>query len=56
MLLSYTPWEDSVLMACSIGNAGNRDKMKVWFGRWEAEKKKNGLFRVDEGDGKGGRW
>lgn len=30
--------------------------MGVWFEKWEAEKKKNGLFRVSEVDGKGGKW
>lgn len=36
----------------SIGSAKSRDAMKIWFDKWEAEKKKNGLFSVDGGDGK----
>lgn len=40
----------------SIGSVASRDKMKIWFERWETEKRKNGLFGVDEGDGKGGVW
>lgn len=55
-IVYYPLGEGSGLMAYSIGKANIRDKMKIWFERWEAEKKKNGLFRVNEGDGKGGRW
>lgn len=55
-LCSFSMTSKVLTIGNSIGSAKSRDQMKIWFERWEAEKKKNGLFRVDEGDGKGGKW
>ncbi|OJJ46230.1 hypothetical protein ASPZODRAFT_2077702 [Penicilliopsis zonata CBS 506.65] len=35
-----------VIPTVNVGNATSRDKMKAWFERWDAEKRKNGLFQV----------
>lgn len=32
----------------SIGNAKMREKMKVWFEKWAAEKKKNGFYHIED--------
>lgn len=38
-----------VIPTVNVGSAKSREKMKAWIDRWEAEKRKSGLFRV-EGD------
>ena len=38
-----------VIPTVNVGNAKAREKMKAWIERWEAEKRKAGLFKV-EGD------
>ncbi|RAO73835.1 uncharacterized protein BHQ10_009847 [Talaromyces amestolkiae] len=38
-----------VIPTVNVGNAKSREKMKAWIERWEAEKRKAGLFKV-EGD------
>lgn len=40
-----------VIPTVNVGSRKSREQMKTWFERWEAEKRKSGLFRV-EGD----RW
>jgi DNA cross-link repair 1A protein len=35
----------------SIGNEESRASMRVWFERWEADKRKNGLFELGSGKG-----
>ncbi|KAL1855564.1 hypothetical protein Plec18167_004097 [Paecilomyces lecythidis] len=38
-----------IIPTVNVGNRKTREKMKAWFERWEVEKRKTGLFRV-EGD------
>ena len=40
---------DRIIPTVNVGSAKSREKMRAWCERWTAEKKKNGLFRVDEG-------
>ncbi|KAJ5091076.1 DNA repair metallo-beta-lactamase [Penicillium alfredii] len=35
-----------VIPTVNVGSRKSRDQMKAWMERWEAEKKKNGLFEV----------
>ena len=38
-----------IVPTVNVGSKNMRDKMKVWIDKWEAEKKKSGLFQVEEG-------
>jgi DNA cross-link repair 1A protein len=38
-----------VIPTVNVGSAKSREKMKMWVEKWEGEKKKSGLFRVEEG-------
>jgi DNA cross-link repair 1A protein len=38
-----------VVPTVNVGSARSREKMKLWVEKWEVEKKKSGLFRVEEG-------
>jgi len=48
--LPYLPLSVTDGKGCSIGSAASRDKMHGWFERWEAEKRKNGLFKIEDGE------
>ena len=38
-----------VIPTVNVGSKKSRERMKMWVEKWEAEKKKNGLFRIEEG-------
>ena len=40
---------DRIIPTVNVGSAKSREKMRGWCERWAAEKKKNGLYRVEEG-------
>ncbi|KAJ5729693.1 DNA cross-link repair protein pso2/snm1 [Penicillium malachiteum] len=37
-----------VIPTVNVGSQKSRDNMKIWMERWEGEKKRNGLFPVEE--------
>lgn len=38
-----------IVPTVNVGNARTREKMKAWIEKWDAEKRKNGLFKVEAG-------
>lgn len=38
---------DKIIPTVNVGSAKSREKMKAWCDRWAAEKKKNGLFKLE---------
>ena len=38
-----------VIPTVNVGSARSRERMKLWVDRWEAEKRKSGLFQIEEG-------
>lgn len=40
---------DRIIPTVNVGSAKSREKMRGWCERWAAEKKKNGLYKVEEG-------
>ncbi|MCJ1312835.1 hypothetical protein MMC25_006511 [Agyrium rufum] len=40
---------DKIIPTVNIGSAKSREKMKAWCEKWAVEKKKNGLFKVKDG-------
>ncbi|KAL3473357.1 cytochrome P450-domain-containing protein [Aspergillus californicus] len=37
-----------IIPTVNVGNQKSRERMKGWFEKWEAEKRKSGLFKVEE--------
>lgn len=42
---------EKVVPTVNVGSAAGRAKMKAWIERWMAERRKNGVIRLGEGDG-----
>ena len=40
---------DKIIPTVNVGSARSRERMKGWCEKWAVEKKRNGLFRVEEG-------
>ncbi|KAL8768541.1 MAG: hypothetical protein Q9209_005226 [Squamulea sp. 1 TL-2023] len=40
---------DKIIPTVNVGSAKSRERMKGWCEKWAAEKKKNGLYRVSDG-------
>ena len=40
---------DKIIPTVNVGSAKSRERMKGWCDKWAVEKKRNGLFRVEEG-------
>lgn len=39
---------DKIIPTVNIGSAKSRERMKAWCERWAVDRKKNGLFKLDE--------
>ncbi|RPB02865.1 DRMBL-domain-containing protein [Choiromyces venosus 120613-1] len=39
-----------IIPTVNIGSEPSRDRMNRWFEKWEAEKRKNGLFKLEDGE------
>jgi len=38
---------DRIIPTVNVGSAKSRERMRLWVEKWMAEKRKNGLFKVE---------
>jgi len=40
-----------IIPTVNVGSEDSRANMRVWFEKWETDKRRNGLFELDPGKG-----
>ncbi|KAL4786221.1 cytochrome P450-domain-containing protein [Aspergillus varians] len=45
-----------IIPTVNVGNQKSRERMKTWFDRWEAEKRKSGLYKAGQNNRHAAHW